>query len=159
MSTVPVAWVVLVGTAWHSVHAMAARSALPPRCVWWAPTAMVVVAVSPLVPLGGAAGFVARVASPWHEVQERLAMSSTPFMCLPPATSTVPSGFMVAGWHWAQAVRPPVTDGWPLAVGGGMAWQVPQAAWVPSTWVHFGCVFVPPAASVPPWQYVLAHEA
>ena len=84
---VPFEWLVLVGTTWHSVQAMACRVALCVRWLWCAPTARAVVAVSPLVPLGGAAGFVARVPSPWQDVQLRLA------------------------WHWTQAVRPPVTDG------------------------------------------------
>ena len=57
MSTVPVAWACSVGTTWHSVQAMAAeRSRVFTRWAWWAPTARVVVTVSPLVPAGGAAG-------------------------------------------------------------------------------------------------------
>src|SRR6266702_4585677 len=98
------------------------------RCVWCAPTARAVVAVSPFVPLGGAAGLVARVASPWQLVQLPPDTSTMPLTCLPPATLMLPSAFMVAGWHWAQAVSPPVTDGWPLVVGGGTPWHVPQAA-------------------------------
>ena len=55
-----------VGTRWHSVQATAWRMALFVRCCWWAPTARVVVAVSPLVPFGGAS----LVAPPWHELQD-----------------------------------------------------------------------------------------
>ena len=49
-------------------------------------------------------------------------------------------------------MRPPVTDGWPVVVGGGAPWQVPQASCEPSTRVQVGFVLVPPALSVPPWQ-------
>ena len=79
----PLAWEVLVGTTWHSVQ----ESEFPSfRWSAWAPTARVVVAVSPFDPRGGAAekrGFTvvsARVESPWHEVQDRFATSTLPSM-------------------------------------------------------------------------------
>ena len=84
---------------------MADRTAPPARCVWCAPTARALLVVSPCVPRGGAAatGFAPDApvppesVPPWQLVQERFATSSTPLMCLPPATSMVPSAFTVAG--------------------------------------------------------------
>ena len=38
----------------------------------------------------------------------------------------------MVGWQLAQSV--PVGCG----AGGGTPWQLPQVAWLPSTWVHTG---------------------
>jgi hypothetical protein len=51
--------------------------------------------------------------------------SILPFRCLPPATFSEPSGFMVSGWQVAQEVRPDAL-GWPVDGAGGSAWQEPQ---------------------------------
>ena len=85
ISAVPFAWVVLVGTTWHSVQAKEL-----PAFRWraWAPTAREETAVSPFEPLGGAAencGFSvvsARAGSPWQEEQVRLATSTLPSTCV-----------------------------------------------------------------------------
>ena len=80
-STTPLAWEVLEGTTWHSAQERALPSL---RWRAWAPTARVVVAVSPFEPLGGAAekrGFSVvsvRVESPWQEEQVRFATSTLP---------------------------------------------------------------------------------
>ena len=57
-SRVPLGWVPWPGMAWHSVQAMAPRSEPAFRWAWWAPTPGEVVAVLPVVSLGGAAGEV-----------------------------------------------------------------------------------------------------
>ncbi len=87
MFTTPVEWLVELGTVWHSEQAMAAeRSRVFTRWAWWAPTARVVVRVSPLVPTGGAAAscglraVAARLAVPWQDVQVMAATSTVPFM-------------------------------------------------------------------------------
>src|SRR5512143_1161268 len=89
MSTTPVEWLVEVGTVWHSEQAIAAlRSRVFTRWAWWAPTARVVVRVSPLVPTGGAAGscglraVAARDAVPWQVVQVIVITSTVPFTCV-----------------------------------------------------------------------------
>ena len=94
MSTTELACDVLVGTVWHSLQAMAAlRSRVFTRWAWCAPTARVVVSVSPLVPTGGEAGscglsvVAARAAVPWQEVQVMPVTSRTPFRWV--ATFTV----------------------------------------------------------------------
>jgi hypothetical protein len=75
-STVPFAWSIAVGTAWHSAQATGvARSAVLARWAWCAPTARVEVAVSPRVPAGGAAF----VAEPWQVEQVWATTSTTPF--------------------------------------------------------------------------------
>src|SRR5512140_769347 len=117
---------------------MAPRSVPATRCCWWAPTARVVGSVSPSVPIGGAAFCV----DPWHEVQVRSFTSRTPFTCVAsctvdcvyPAWQRPQSGFAVWGG------------------GGGAPWQLPHASCVPSTLVHDGVVFDPPAARLAPWQ-------
>jgi hypothetical protein len=77
--TVPFAWVWAVGTVWHSAQAMAAeRSVVFTRWAWCAPTARVVVAVSPLVPAGGAAF----VAEPWQVEQVWVTTLRTPSTCV-----------------------------------------------------------------------------
>src|SRR5690242_6348709 len=150
-STTPFVWLVLVGTTWQSAHSSARRSAESARCCWWAPTARAEVAVSPFVPRGGAGAFTTRAASPWQEVQERFATSTTPFTCSPPETTMFPLASTVPGWHPAQVVTPPAMAGWPVEGGGGRPWQVPQRACVPSTRVQVGAVRLPPP-SVAPWQ-------
>ncbi len=76
-------------------------------------------------------------------------VSTRPFTCLPPTTSMLPSAFTLAGWQSAQvAADPAVNAGCPA---GGSPWQVPQAAWVPSTTVQRGETLLPPG-SVAPWQ-------
>src|SRR3954464_10136788 len=71
-----------------------------------------------------------------------------PFMCRPPLAFSEPSGFTVPGWHELQFGFCGCGE------GGGSEWQLPQAAWVPSPFVHLGVVFVPPF-SVAPWQYAV----
>jgi len=147
-STLPFEWLVLAGTAWHSVQAMAAlRSLVFWRWARWAPTARVVVAVSPFVPTGGAAascGFrvvTARPAVPWQEVQVRPFTSTVPFRWV--ALFTVVAVKPV--WQLPQAV----TVEW--GAGGGAPWQAVQ----PATWVappdQVGLVIVPPVSPAP-WQ-------
>ncbi len=81
ISTDPFEWVLLVGTAWHSVQAVALPSLRWRAC---APTARVVVADSPFEPVGGAAELrglsvvSARAGSPWQEVQVMFATSTLP---------------------------------------------------------------------------------
>ena len=73
---------------WHSVQAMAARSAPSWRWSWWAPTPRAVVAVLPFESLGGAAGrsglsvVATRVESPWQPVQPVTLTSTLPFTWL-----------------------------------------------------------------------------
>src|SRR5512137_1050444 len=126
---------------------------LPPtRWRWWAPTPGEEVAVLPPVSTGGAAAIEAgsRVASPWQPVQEPAPPESwtMPSMCSPPATLMVPFGFTVPAWQLTHAVTAP-TGGWGAA--GGRPWQVPQAAWVPSTLFQTGVLRKPPAVAAP-WQ-------
>jgi hypothetical protein len=102
-----------------------------------------VVAVLPWVSTGGA--LFAAVAVPWQLKQVIEPACTWPSMCcaglaivlLPAAT---------VSWHPAQLVAP---DGW--GAGGGSPWQVPQAAWLPSTLFQMGLVALPPP-SVAPWQ-------
>ena len=110
---VAVEWVVSLGTTWHSLQAMAPRSGPALRCDWWAPTPRAVVDVLPCASLGGAGAMtaLARVESPWQDVQAVPLTSTVPLMCLPPATSIVPSANTVPGWHPAHAVVPPETVG------------------------------------------------
>ena len=84
-SRVPLGWVPCPGEAWHSVQAMALRSEPAFRWAWWAPTPAEVVALLPVVSLGGAAGrsglraVATRVASPWQPVQPVTLTSTLPF--------------------------------------------------------------------------------
>ncbi len=60
---------------------------MPVRWAWWAPTARVVVAVSPFVPAGGAAWSGAACVAvwpvvPWQEVQVIPVTSRTPLTCV-----------------------------------------------------------------------------
>jgi hypothetical protein len=75
--TAPFAWLIAVGTVWHSAQATA-RLVPPDRCTWCAPTARVVVAVSPLVPAGGAAF----AAEPWQVEQVCVTTLRTPSTCV-----------------------------------------------------------------------------
>ena len=124
----------------------AERSRVFTRWAWWAPTARVVVRVSPLVPTGGEAGscglsvVAAREAVPWQEVQVMAATSTVPFRWV--AALTVVAVYPV--WQLAQAVL--VECG----AGGGAPWQELQAACV-AVPVQVGAVAVPPK-SVAPWQ-------
>src|SRR6187401_1499648 len=56
-------------------------------------------------------------------------------------------------WQLIHGDTPPTCGG-----GGGRLWQLPHAAWLPSTRVHVGAVFVPPEGSpysvTAPWQLV-----
>ena len=62
------------------------------------------------------------------------------------------------GTGHACMMAEPVLRGFPGTVlvvcgaGGGIPWQVPQAACVPLTVVQVGVLLVPPAPSVAPWQ-------
>ena len=130
------------GVTWHSPHASALRTAPEVTCAWWAPTAIAVVAVSPRVPSGGA-GFASE---PWHELQPTPESSTVPSMCRPPETRIRPAPSTVSRWQPSQAVDAGCGE------GGGAPWQVPHAVWPSPTFVQTGRVFVPPAASVAPWQ-------
>src|SRR5512137_1411406 len=86
MLTVPSEWVIDAGTVWQSVQPTAVeRRRVPVRWAWWAPTARVVVAVSPFVPAGGAekrgaACVAAWAALPWQVVQVIGMTSTVPLM-------------------------------------------------------------------------------
>ncbi len=148
-STVPSECRSSVGTVWQVSHGSASRMAPVRTCAWWAPTAIAPVAVAPVVETGGAAF----AAEPWHEVQPMGPRSSSPSMCWPPATSIPPSAVTVSGWQvWHAGF-----EGW--GASGGLPWQVPQAASPSPTAVQVGTVFVPFAASVAPWQYVVQVRA
>ena len=76
----------------------------------------------------------------------RPATWTAPSMCRPRRTSISPCASTVSGWQ-------PLQRGFAgCGAGGGLPWQVPQAVWPAPTRVHTGSVFVPPAASVAPWQ-------
>ena len=84
----PLGWVPWPGVAWHSVQAMAPRSGPAARWAWCAPTPREVVAVPPVVSLGGAAArsglrvVATRVESPWQPVQPVTLTSTLPFTWL-----------------------------------------------------------------------------
>ena len=148
MSTLPFEWLVLVGTTWHSEHDTPRENSPGVKCDWCAPTAREVVAVSPCVPTGGAG----LVPLPWQLEQERPATSMVPFMCSLEVRLSDPSGFTVPGWHELQFVF------CACGAGGGTPWQVPHAAWVPSTFVQRGVLLRPPP-SVAPWQNDALQDA
>src|SRR5512143_923270 len=75
------------------------------------------------VPAGALAGLQ------WQGAQVRLAVSTAPFTCRPPATSTAPPASTVPEWHLLQVVRTAAL--WWLAVPGGDLWQLPQSAAAP----------------------------
>src|SRR5512136_1229278 len=122
MSTAPFEWLAEAGTVWHSVQATGVeRHRVPVRWAWWAPTARVVVAVSPLVPAGGAAKSGAAcvavwAAFPWQVVQVIGMTSTVPLMCV--AALTVVAVYPV--WQEPQAVF------WECGAGGGAPWQEVQ---------------------------------
>ena len=132
----------VVGTAWQASQPSAVRIAPVVTCAWCAPTARAVVAVSPFVAMGGAAF----ASEPWHVLQPSGPRSRVPFTCLPPATSMTPAAVTVSGWQRLHAGFAG------CGAGGGFPWQVPHAVWPSPTFVQTGRVFVPPAASVAPWQ-------
>ena len=90
-------------------------------------------------------GGAALVSLPWQALQASPGASRTPSMWCPPATSMLPSGRTVSGWHTAQALE----AGW--GGGGGLPWHAPQVDWLPSTCVQTGAGWAPPS-SVAPWQ-------
>jgi hypothetical protein len=91
---------------------------------------------------------------PWHASHAAAVTSTTPSTWragtkVPPAATTAP-------WHGAHDLRRHApAGGW--APPGGRPWQVPHAAWLPSTRVQVGVVSAPPGNSVAPWQYVLVQ--
>ena len=99
------------------------------------------------------------LALPWHDVQLKLAVTSTvPLMCSDESFHAIvgdcrPNALTTASWHSSQLARP----GCPPP--GGKVWQaVPQPSCEPSTVVHCGVRFVAgpgrSGSSVAPWQYV-----
>jgi len=106
-SAVPFECAAMVGTTWHSAHSMAGRSGPSWRWRRWAPTALVLGLVSPLVPLGGAAGspgFVdvaRRVPSPWQSVQALLPPVAPP----PAADKATGRGSEQAASHTMKDAR------------------------------------------------------
>jgi hypothetical protein len=92
-STEPFACSIPVGTAWHASHGSAARIVPVVTCAWWAPTAIAVVADSPVVEIGGA-GFASE---PWQLLQPSGPTSTVPFTWRPAPMSMPPAAVTVSG--------------------------------------------------------------
>ena len=87
---------------------------------------------------------------PWQVLQVRLAVSTAPFRCLPPAIFTRPVASTVSPWHRLQVVRTAAL--WWLAVPGGALWQLPQSAAAPSHDQMSTLPLVRVGFSDAPWQ-------